>query len=76
MPLKKRLSCIGMIMPISPDRLVRSPLACRLTREIVCVAASCSTARAVASPMRRSRQLPLSTALTVDADTSASSARS
>jgi len=29
--LKKRLSCIGMIMPISPERLLRSPLAWRLT---------------------------------------------
>ena len=35
MPLKKRLSWSGMIMPISPERLVRRPLAWRLTRERV-----------------------------------------
>jgi len=75
MPLKKRLSCIGMIMPIRPERLLRSPLACRFI-EYRCAAARRSTFFAVVSAMRRAFQFPLSTALTVDADTPASAARS
>jgi hypothetical protein len=41
-----------------------------------CFTASALMRCAVSSAMRRSRQLPLSTALTVDAETSASLARS
>src|SRR6476469_5097292 len=75
MPLKKRLSCIGMIMPINPDRPLRNPLAWRLM-VYLCVKASSRTRVAVASAILRCCQLPFSTALTVDADTPASSARS
>ena len=74
MPLKKRLSWSGIIMPIRPDRLVRRPLACRLTVN-ACFAASALMRCAVSSAIR-ALALPLSTALTVDADTSASLARS
>src|SRR6476620_9382437 len=62
-------------MPINPDRPFRKPLAWRLMLYLW-DAASSRTRVAVASAILRSRQLPFSTALTVDADTPASPARS
>ncbi|MNL41639.1 hypothetical protein D3C87_1640590 [compost metagenome] len=75
MALKKRLSCIGMTMPIKPERLRRKPLAWRLSVYFRSLA-SASTRMAVSSPMRRLFQVPFRIALTVDAEVSAMRARS
>lgn len=72
---KNRSSCVGITMPISPERWRRRPLAWRFTAKL-CSWASCCTRRAVSSLMRRDCQLPLRMALTVEAEVPASSARS